>query len=1041
MKIADFSSALVRSALAGLTVALSATAVAQVSINEIDYDQPGSDTAEFIELYNAGAGVVNLSNYTIELVNGNNDTPYNTISLGNVDIAAGDFFVICADAANVANCDLEGFSSVQNGAPDAVALFDNGTIIDAVSYEGDVAAPYTEGSGVGLEDASGGGAGGPNDFKSIARFPDGNDTDVNNVDLAHVCMSPGEANLNTTSGCLPPAVEAVVINEIDYQETGITDNEFVEIYNSGNTDIDLSTYSVQLVDGFTMNPYQTIALGSVVLGPGEFYVVCGSTGVANCDLNTGLGNDFIENGSPDAVGLLDGSTLVDTVSYDGSVFGFTEGSGSGLIDDASLEIAGISRFPDGSDIGNNSVDFDVRCATPGAPNTSVAAACNGGANTPIHTIQGNGLSSPLAGQIVTTNDNIVTGVGPEGFFIQTPDANADADSDTSEGIYVFTATPPAVQVGDQVDVTGLVEEFFNFTEITSSPLVSIDSSGNALPSSILLSSVLPSPLQPQSPIELERYEGMIATVVGLTTGGTDRFGDTPITAQTERAFREPGIEFPGLPNLPVWDGNPELIEIDADALGLPDELLFGGQEITAIGPVAFAFGDYQIWPTALSAGIPPIQPRAVRAAQNGEFTIATQNFERFFDNIDDPGVDDTVVPLAEYEARLEKVSYQIRLNLGSPDIVALQEIESAVVMQDIADRITLDDPSLVYNVHLIEGNDVGGIDVGFLTNDDTITVSATTQINPNAILTFDGSLLNDRPPLQIDAQYTGGAEPFDITVINVHQRSLGGIDGSSAERVKTKRFEQSETLALYIQDLQVNNPDIHLVVTGDFNAYEFTDGFVDVVGQISGNPDPLGAEFTATDVVNPDLTNQVLSLPPEERYSFIFSGSAQVLDHTLTSSELNQFVTGFEFARGNTDVPESVQLLVGPGVPPIADFTAVRSTDHDGAALYITPVAAVDTDGDGVVDSADNCTLVANPTQFDSNGDGFGNICDPDLDNNGIVNFFDLVQIQMAFFATPVSPNWNPDADFDNNGAINFLDFVILTNLFLSPPGPSGIAP
>ena len=188
---------------------------------------------------------------------------------------------VVISSANVANCDLEGFSSVQNGAPDAVALLDGGSVIDAVSYEGDVAAPNVEGSGVGLVDDSGGGAGGPNDFKSIARFPDGNDTNVNNVDFAHRCMSPGAANLNTTSGCMAPAVVAIVINEVDYQETGATDVEFIELYNSGNTIINLSTYTLQLVDGGTNSVYQTISLGSGDLAAGEHFVVCSGASVAN----------------------------------------------------------------------------------------------------------------------------------------------------------------------------------------------------------------------------------------------------------------------------------------------------------------------------------------------------------------------------------------------------------------------------------------------------------------------------------------------------------------------------------------------------------------------------------------------------------------------------------------------------------------------------------------------------------------------------------------------------------------------------------------
>ena len=70
-----------------------------------------------------------------------------------------------------------------------------GPIVDTVSYEGDTGAPYTEGSGSGLEDPGSGGEGGPNENKGISRFPDGTDSDQNNVDLSTRCITPGEANV------------------------------------------------------------------------------------------------------------------------------------------------------------------------------------------------------------------------------------------------------------------------------------------------------------------------------------------------------------------------------------------------------------------------------------------------------------------------------------------------------------------------------------------------------------------------------------------------------------------------------------------------------------------------------------------------------------------------------------------------------------------------------------------------------------------------------------------------------------------------------
>ena len=70
-------------------------------------------------------------------------------------------------------------------------------------------------------------------------------------------------------------------------------------------------------------------------------------------------------------------------------------------------------------------------------------------------------------------DNIVTAVVSNGFFMQTPDGRSDGMADTSDGIFVFTGSPAGVTSGDSVDVTGRVQEFFGMTEISQNPKVVI----------------------------------------------------------------------------------------------------------------------------------------------------------------------------------------------------------------------------------------------------------------------------------------------------------------------------------------------------------------------------------------------------------------------------------------------------------------------------------------------------------------------------------------------------------------------------------------
>ena len=101
--------------------------------------------------------------------------------------------------------------------------------------------------------------------------------------------------------------------------------------------------------------------------------------------------------------------------------------------------------------------------------------------------------------------------------------------------------------------------------------------------------------------------------------------------------------------------------------------------------------------------------------------------------------------------------------------------------------------------------------------------------------------------------------------------------------------------------------------------------------------------------------------------------------------------------------------------------------------LTITVELPADNDSDGVPDGDDNCSLHANPDQRDSNGDGYGNVCDADLNNDGVINAVDLGLMGAVMFT-----GGDLDADLDGDGQVNAADLGLLKFQFFGPPGPAG---
>lgn len=587
--------------------------------------------------------------------------------------------------------------------------------------------------------------------------------------------------------------------------------------------------------------------------------------------------------------------------------------------------------------------------------------------TAIHTLQGSGDITPFNNQTVSTT-GIVTSLRTNGFFIQTPDADIDNDPATSEGVFAFTSSKPTVKVGDSVRVTGKIVEFlptgsaltsteFNNVGLTVQTL----SSDNPLPAPIHITSA--DLTRSGANDQLERFEHMRVSFDSLTAVGPTRANLTENTSTmssigllyaeitgTPRGFREPGIEAgvalpAGTPaGVPVYDGNPEIIAVDTDPRrGATAIDVSTGATLTSVTGVLDYTGDRYTVLADPVGGVgsftPGITASAVSLAADREFTIASFNMERFYNDINE---NDGAVTLttAAYQGRLNKASLAIINLLHLPDLIGIEEMENIQTLQDVAAKVNADAvaagfPDPQYQPFLFEGNDPSAIDVAVLAKSTRVTVTNAVQIGKDTTFTDPRNsatqqILNDRPPLVVQATIKPPVgQPYPVTFIVNHLRSLTDVDdtGPTGLFVRAKRAGQAEFLASLIAQHQAAGE--HVVSVGDYNAFQFNDGYVDSIGTILGTPAAPGEVVVSTqDLIDPNLIDLVNTVSAEKRYSYVETGTAQVLDHVIvTNDDLLVRPFRLEYARFDADFPEVLRN----------DITRPeRVSDHDSAVAFFT---------------------------------------------------------------------------------------------------------
>ena len=539
----------------------------------------------------------------------------------------------------------------------------------------------------------------------------------------------------------------------------------------------------------------------------------------------------------------------------------------------------------------------------------------------IHDIQGAAHISPVVGQTLGNIPGIVTSKRSNGYNLQDP--SPDSDSSTSEGIFVFTSSAPtSVSVGDAVRVKATVSEFrpggaatanLTTTELVA-PTTTVLSHGNAVPADTVIG--LGGRMPPTSVIEDDASSGNVETsgVFDPASDGLDFYEslegmlvqiNDPVIVGPTNSFNE----IPVLPDNGSWagprtahggilysyeDGNPERIVVDDAIVSIPGGLNVGDHFAGSVtGVVDYNFGLFMVELTQAPVRVPGLLTKEMATVPTAnELTVATFNVENL-----DPG---------DGAAKFDTLAALIVNNVKSPDLIAVEEVQDnngatdngvvdpSVTIATLITAITnAGGPTYSYRqinpVNDQDGGEPGGnirqiflfrTDRGLSFVDrpggDSTTATTVTNAGGTAQLSFSPGRIDptntawnsSRKPLAAEFVFNGQR----LYVIANHFNSKGGdqpLTGKFQPPVRSsevQRHQQATIEAGFVQQIRAIDPNANVVVLGDLNDFEFSE--------------------TIHILEAAGLTDLYDTVPLAERYSYVFEGNSQTLDHILVSGSL-----------------------------------------------------------------------------------------------------------------------------------------------------------
>ena len=553
------------------------------------------------------------------------------------------------------------------------------------------------------------------------------------------------------------------------------------------------------------------------------------------------------------------------------------------------------------------------------PSPQVVAVDPGVSGTiTISSIQGAGHVSPFENQQVEGIHGIVTAIRADGFYMQS--LVPDNDPATSEGIYVLQGLIPSVRSGDEVLVNGLVKEGVlngdpvNDLMITHirHPSIEILSRGNPLPPPIIIGQdgrIPPTEVidgQTQGRVIaggdfnphsdgldfFESLEGMLVQINNaVVVGPTNQYKEI-VVLPDNGAWASTRTPRGGI-IVQQGDFNPERVILDDALREMPFVQVGDYSQQPIVGVMDYAYGNYKVQPIAdvnfLAGNLQPSVP--LTPALPGQIRVVTYNVE---------------VLSALDSDRIKTLADHIVNGFAAPDIIGFQEIaDNDGVTGKQAASAELTYQGIISAIAALGGPPYGFVDieplpdkdggvpganirVGFLyrldrdlslvdaprgdaqtpIDVDTLNGRVALSLNPGRIDPTNSAFTNSRKPLVVSFLI----EDQPLFVINNHFISKGGdhaLFGAVQPPIlnsEVRRDAQAQVVYDFVETLLKIDPNSRIIVLGDLNDFHFSSPLETLKGDL--------------------LYNLIETLPVEERYTYIYEGNSQVLDHILVSEAL-----------------------------------------------------------------------------------------------------------------------------------------------------------